>query len=333
MTRLAARRAGGAVLALVLLAVLCGISLIFGSKAIPAADVLAALLHPGSDETTRIVLDSRVPRTVAALVVGVGLGLSGSLIQSLTRNPLGDPGILGVNAGAAAAVTAGVAFFGTTSIAQDVWFALAGALVVSALVGVMGARGGRADPVRLTLVGVALGAVLTGASSALRLTDYQTFRRLRGWDAGSLVERGWDLIVPVLPLVVVGVVLAILVAGSLNALALGDDLAASLGTRLALTRTGSVLGIAALAGAATALAGPIGFVGLMVPHVARWLCGPDQRWILAVSAVLAPCLLLAADIIGRVILWPGEVPAGLVTAFIGAPALIALARRTKASVL
>jgi iron complex transport system permease protein len=327
------RRALGFFGALLLLLITCTLSVTVGSKAIPLDDILNAVAHPDTGQVSRVLWEGRIPRTVAAVVVGAALGLSGALIQAVTRNPLGDPGILGVNAGAAAAVTCGVAFFGTTSVSQDVWFALGGAMVVSAAVGLLGAGGGQADPVRLTLAGVALAAVLTGVSAALRLADYETFRRLRGWDAGSLVERGWDVIIPILPFVAAGLVLSVALARPLSTIALGEELAVALGTRLVGTRIATIVAIALLAGAATALAGPIAFVGLMVPHVARWIGGPDHRWILPLSALLAPTLLLLSDVVGRLALWPGEVPAGLVTAFVGGPVLILLVRRTKASAL
>ena len=327
------RRVGGVLLLVALLVALSLLSLVIGSKALTLDEVWTALISSEPSEARHIVLQLRGPRTLAAIVVGIALGLAGGLIQAITRNPLGDPGILGVNAGAVAAVTAGAAFFGTTSIGQDLWFGLGGALAVSAAVGLIGARGGTIDPIRLTLAGVAIAAVLAGTSAALRLTDYETFRRLRTWDAGSFVERDLGLTLSILPMVVIGAVLALLLAHPLNAVALGDDLAVALGAKLLPTRLGAIVAIAILCGAATALAGPIAFVGLMVPHLARWITGPNQLGILPIGALIAPSILLIADLVGRVILWPGEVPAGIVTAFIGAPVLILLVRRTKASAL
>jgi iron complex transport system permease protein len=238
-----------------------------------------------------------------------------------------------VDAGAALFVAIGV-LLGARTPVQYLPFAFLGALVVTALVYVIGSAGrGGADPVRLTLAGVALAAVLSGITTAMMLLDPVTFRQLRGWNAGSFVERGLDVIMPALPFVLAGVVIALFSARSLNALALGDDLASSLGTRLATTRVLAVVAITLLAGGATAIAGPVGFVGLMVPHIARWIVGPDQRWIVAYSILIAPAVLLTSDVIGRVILWPSDVPVGIVTAFIGAPVLIHLVRRAKASAL
>lgn len=327
------RRSLGLGIAVAALATAILLSILVGSHPVGTTDVWRALTRPDGSVTDLVVLDLRIPRTVAGLVVGVGLGISGALIQGLTRNPLGDPGILGVDAGAALFVAIGV-LLGARTPVQYLPFAFLGALVVTALVYVIGSAGrGGADPVRLTLAGVALAAVLSGITTAMMLLDPVTFRQLRGWNAGSFVERGFDVILPALPFVVAGVVIALFSARSLNALALGDDLASSLGTLLATTRVLAIVAITLLAGAATAIAGPVGFVGLMVPHIARWIVGPDQRWIVAYSILIAPAVLLTSDVIGRVILWPSDVPVGIVSAFIGAPVLIHLVRRAKASAL
>jgi len=327
------RRSLGLGIAVAALATAILLSVLVGSHPVGPTDVWQALTRPDDSVTDLVVLDLRIPRTVAGLVVGVGLGVSGALIQGLTRNPLGDPGILGVDAGAALFVAIGV-LLGARTPVQYLPFAFLGALIVTALVYLIGSAGrGGADPVRLTLAGVALAAVLSGITTAMMLLDPVTFRQLRGWNAGSFVERGFDVILPALPFVLAGVVIALFSARSLNALALGEDLASSLGTRLVRTRVLAVVAITLLAGAATAIAGPVGFVGLMVPHIARWIVGPDQRWIVAYSILIAPAVLLTSDVIGRVILWPSDVPVGIVTAFIGAPVLIHLVRRAKASAL
>lgn len=308
------------------------LSVAVGSKNIPLADVIAALGENTGHGDVYVVWDLRIPRTVAGLAVGIALGVAGALIQALTRNPLADPGILGVNAGAAFFVAIGVAVFGVTSTQGYVWFALAGALVVTVAVYMIGSAGrGGADPVQLTLAGVALGAVLGGVVTAMVLLDPQAFDRMRNWNAGSVVNRGWDVLLPVAPFLVGGVLLAVVAAPGLNAIALGDDLARSLGANVLLTRIIVIVAVTLLAGGATAIAGPIGFVGLMVPHIARWIVGPDQRWILAYTLLLAPSLVLAADVLGRVVIRPGEFPVGIVTAFVGAPVLIVLVRRRKAS--
>ncbi|MGO2193967.1 MAG: FecCD family ABC transporter permease [Brachybacterium sp.] len=326
------RRALGLLVALVLLAIVVAGSVLVGSQTLSISAVWEALVSAEDTQPHFIVHELRIPRTAVGLVVGVALGTAGALIQALTRNPLADPGILGVNAGAAFFVALGVAVFGVSSISGYVWFAFAGALVVTVAVYVIGSAGrGGADPVQLTLAGVALGAVLSGIVTAMVLLDSQTFNQMRNWNAGSIVSRDWDVLLPVLPFLIVGLLLAIVAAGALNAIALGDDLARSLGANVTRTRVLVIVAVTLLAGGATAVAGPIGFVGLMVPHIARWIVGPDQRWILAYTLVLAPTLVLAADILGRVVIRPGEFPVGIVTAFVGAPVLIFLVRRKKAS--
>ncbi|MGO1412284.1 iron complex transport system permease protein [Brevibacterium sp. Mu109] len=326
------RRMGGALIAVTVLAFLFLLSIAVGSKDIPFGVVVDSLLHPTGDGDAYVVWDMRIPRTVVGLFIGVSLGVAGALIQALTRNPLADPGILGVNAGASFFVALGIAVFGVSSIEGYVWFAFAGALVVTVAVYIIGSAGrGGADPVQLTLAGVALGAVLGGVVTAMVLLDEVTFKKMLSWNAGSIVGRGWDVLLPVLPFLLVGIVLAIFAASSLNSIALGDDLAKALGVNIVRTRILVILAVTLLAGGATAIAGPIGFVGLMVPHIARWIVGPDQRWILVYTILLAPCLVLAADIVGRIVIRPGEFPVGIVTAFVGAPVLIVLVRRKKAS--
>jgi iron complex transport system permease protein len=325
------RRTTGLVVAVAALVLTALVSVMVGSKALLPADILQAITAPSGSETDRIVLELRLPRTLAALVVGAALGVSGALIQAFTRNPLGDPGILGVNAGASLGVACGVALFGARVPVQHLGFAFVGALLATVVVLFIGAVGRSADPVRLTLAGVAIAAVLSGITTAMTLLDPGTFNQMRGWAAGTFVERDLDVILPAVPFVAVGLLVALLCARSLNALGLGDDLASALGTRVGSTRVLAVVAITLLAGAATAVAGPIGFVGLMVPHVARWIVGPDQRWIIPYSMVLAPVVLLVSDVVGRVLLWPGEVPVGVVTAFVGAPVLIWLVRRRTAS--
>lgn len=328
----ASTRILGLIIAVALLAVASIASIAIGSRGI-APDVVWDTIVGGSRTSTDaiVILDSRLPRTVIAIVAGLSLGVSGALIQAVTRNPLADPGILGVTSGSAFAVAIAVGVLGITSVEGYLWFAFGGALVATVVVYVIGSAGRQgSSPVRLTLTGVALGAVLSGIVSAMLLADPEGFSAMRAWESGSLEGRGWSGLSPVAPFIAVGVVIAFVIARSLNAIALGDDLASSLGANVALTRTLAVVAVSLLAGGATAIAGPVAFVGLMIPHVARWVVGPDQRWIVAYSIVLAPVLLLVADIVGRVVLSPGELPAGIVTACLGAPVLIVLVRRQKA---
>lgn len=325
------RAAGLLVWALVLLAVVAA-SLLVGAKDLAPRTVLDALLDYDGSPAHVVVVDLRLPRTVVGLLVGAGLGVAGALIQALTRNPLADPGVLGVNAGAGFAVVFGVAVFGVTSIQGYIWFAFLGAVVATVAVYAIGSAGtGGPTPVRLTLAGVALAAVLGGVSNGITLLNPDVFDRMRYWGAGSLAGRTMEMAGTVAPFVLVGLVLAFAVTRPLNAVALGDDLARSVGSNIRRTRIIVVVAVTLLCGAATAAAGPIGFVGLMVPHVARWTVGPDQRWIVAYAVLLAPIVLLGSDILGRVLASPGELQVGIVTAFVGAPVLIALVRRSKAS--
>ena len=328
------RGAGVAVVlaALAALAALVALSLSHGSNPIPAADVWAGLRARDATEASLIVWEERVPRTLVGVVVGGAFGVAGALIQALTRNPLADPGILGVNAGAGFAVTLGVGLFGLSGITGYVWCAFAGAAVATVLVCTIGSAGrGAASPATLVLAGVALAAVLNGFSTFLTLIDPDTFRSIRNWGLGSIARTGLADTAAVAPFLVLGLAIAVAVSGSLNSIALGDDLAASLGTGVLRTRTLGITAVTLLAGGATALTGGVAFVGLMVPHIVRWFVGPDQRWIIVLSALAAPALVLAADVLGRVIARPGEVEVGILTAVIGAPVLIALVRRRRVS--
>ncbi|WP_380164908.1 FecCD family ABC transporter permease [Jannaschia sp. R86511] len=319
----------GLVGAVMLLALLLAASLAVGSKPIALGDVLASFT--AFDDTLEdhlIVQSLRLPRTVVAVLVGAALGLAGALVQGLTRNPLADPGILGVSAGAALAVVVGIFFFGVGSLTGYVWFAFLGAAVTSVGVYALGAVGRDGlTPVKLALAGAAVTAFLTSLTTTVLLVDVATLDQYRFWAVGSVAGRDMTVVAQVAPFLAVGIVMALLAGRSLNALALGDDVARSLGARVGASRVFSAVAIVLLVGGATAAAGPIGFVGLTVPHVARALTGPDYRWVLAYSAVLAPVLLLAADVLGRVVARPGEVQVGIVTAVIGAPVFIALVRR------
>lgn len=328
------RRAGAWVLgAVAALGAVVVLSLLVGANPVPPGDIWAALRGGGS-ATAQLVVDQRVPRTLAGLAVGAALGVAGALMQAATRNALADPGLLGVNAGAAVAVAVGIAFLGVTAPVGYMGLACAGALVAASTVHLLGgAADPRAAPGRLVVTGVAVGAVLAGLTTGITLTHPDTFDRMRGWSAGSLLERGPQVLLPVLPLLVVGLLLAAGVARSLNAVALGPDVAHAQGVDVRRTRVLVLAAITLLAGGATAVAGPITFVGLMVPHVVRWVVGTDQRRVLAGSLVAGCVLVVASDVVGRIAVPPGEMPVGVVTAFVGAPVLIALARRRRAAAL
>ncbi|MFI6484772.1 FecCD family ABC transporter permease [Nonomuraea sp. NPDC050663] len=331
-TSLYGRRTAGLLVILTALGITALFSVSFGANPLSPVRAWEVLWLRDGTEASHIVWTVRLPRTLLGMLVGAAFGVAGALIQALSRNPLADPEILGVNAGAGFAITLGVGFFGLTSVSGYIWFALLGAGVATVLVYLIGS-GGRSSvsPEMLVLAGVALSAVLHGVATFLRLIDEETFRALRNWELGSIARTGLDETLVVLPFLLAGLLVAIMIAGSLNSIALGDDLAASLGTKVGRTRVLGIVAVTLLAGGGTALTGGIGFVGLMVPHIVRWFTGPDQRWIILYSALAAPALMLAADVTGRVIARPGEIEVGIVTAVIGAPVLIALVRRRLAS--
>jgi iron complex transport system permease protein len=326
-------RSAGLALAAAVLLLAALFSLAVGARSIPLGDVIDALLHGGSSQDAAIVRSIRVPRTLLGLVVGAAIGIAGALMQALTRNPLADPGLLGVNAGAAAAVVIALSL-GIAGAAGSVWFAFAGAALAALAVYSIGGIGrGGATPVRLALAGTALTATLTALIYGIALSDVRLLQQYNFWSVGSLGGGGRTELDTIAPFVVVGGLLALVLARSLNALALGDDSARALGARVGRTRVGGAVSITLLCGAATAAAGPIYFLGLTVPHAGRAVCGPDQRWVLAYSAVLGAALLLIADVIGRVLVRPSEVQAGVMVAVIGAPVFIALVRRKRIAAL
>ncbi|MEN8653165.1 iron chelate uptake ABC transporter family permease subunit [Streptomyces sp. 21So2-11] len=323
-----ALRAGGLLLSLGVLALVVVASIAIGAKPVPLDDVWHALFDASGTGNDVIVRDVRVPRTVLGVLVGAALGLSGAVMQALTRNPLAEPGLLGVNAGASAAVVSAISFLGITSLTGYVWFAFLGAGVVSVLVYALGGSRG-ATPVRLALAGTAATAALYGYVNAVQLLDSAALDRLRFWTVGSLASANAEVIGKVWPFIAAGVLLALLIARPLNAMEMGDDAARSLGAHLTRTRVLAMLSVTLLCGAATAACGPIIFVGLMVPHLVRAITGPDIRWILPYAAVLAPVLLLGSDVVGRVVTRPAELQVGIVTALVGGPVFIHLVRRRK----
>ncbi|WP_290341792.1 FecCD family ABC transporter permease [Corynebacterium auris] len=303
-------------------------SMLVGSRHVEAADVVSLLFNPDpADPESQTVWLSRVPRTVLILVAGAAFGVAGALMQAVTRNPMTDPGILGVNAGSSLAVVVGLAFFGLTDIRQYMWWAFGGAMVTSVVVFAIGNSGPvRGSPVRMTLSGVALGAVLSGFTSAVLLTNSQLLAQMRGWSAGTTASQPLNDTLVIVPFIILGLIIAISASRSLDVLALGEASAVSLGTDPTRVRLVALVSITLLAGGATAAAGPIAFLGLMAPHLARSLVGPHQGWIIAYSVLIAPTVMGFADVLGRVIT-TGEVPVGVVTAFIGAPLLIYMVRR------
>ncbi|MEU6984524.1 iron chelate uptake ABC transporter family permease subunit [Streptomyces sp. NPDC046324] len=310
------------------LLLVCVLSVMIGAKPVPLGDVWHGLFQNTGAGNDVIIHDVRVPRTLLGLLVGVALGLSGAVMQGLTRNPLAEPGLLGVNAGAAAAVVSAIAFLGITDVSDYIWFAFAGAAVVSVVVYVLG--GSRSStPVRLALAGTAATAALYGYVNAVQLLNSAALDRLRFWTVGSLASADMETVRRVAPFILVGVVLALLISRPLNAMELGDDTARALGADLNRTRVIAMAAVTLMCGAATAACGPIVFLGLMVPYLVRAITGPDMRWILPYAAVLSPVLLLGSDVVGRLVARPAELQVGIVTALIGGPVFIRLVRRKR----
>lgn len=319
---------------LLLLGALAGavlLSLRVGSAPIDTATAIRAFTDFDGSNEHIIVRSLRLPRTLIGLGVGASLAIAGGIMQAVTRNPLASPAVLGVNAGASFAIVTATFVLGIAGPNHYVWFAFAGALGASLLVYAVGSVGpGGPSPVKLALAGAVVTALLGSWISAILVLDQQTLDEVRFWLAGSLAGRDLAILRQAVPFLAGGVAGAFLLARQLNAMALGEDVATALGQRTALVRVGSVVVVVLLAGASVAVAGPIGFVGLAVPHAVRAVSGPDHRWLLPYAALAGPILLLGADVVGRVVSRPSEIQVGIVTALVGAPVLIQIVRRHKA---
>ncbi|MGW0181546.1 FecCD family ABC transporter permease [Nocardia sp. NPDC003345] len=321
------RTAALLVLTLVLVALLAG-GLFVGSGDFPAHDAWRALFDEGAPTTLGVIREQRIPRTLLAALVGAALGVAGAVMQGLTRNPLADPGILGVNSGAYFAMVLGSVVAGAAG-AGLLWWSLGGAFAASVLVYFVGSRGvGGASPAKLVLTGVAIASMLSGLAFGLTMIHPKTFDAIRGLLVGTLDGRGWPQLSTTWPLVLLGSIGAVALAGYLNALALGDDRANALGVPVSGVRAAGFVVVTVLCGAATAAVGPISFVGLMVPHAVRLTVGPDHRWMIPLCLLVGPIVLVGSDLVARVAT-AGELPVGMVTAFLGAPVLIWLARHEK----
>ncbi|ANW21618.1 FecCD family ABC transporter permease [Streptomyces clavuligerus] len=323
-----ARRVYGLCAALAALALALFASVMFGSRTTSFGEVVE-VLRGTADLPLTTVVESRYPRTAIGVLAGLCLAVAGTLMQGITRNDLAEPGLLGINAGASASIVTATAFWGASGSTEAMWWALPGALVAGFMVQAIGStRSGRSQ-VRLVLAGAVLSAVLMAYIQAVTLTKPQVFDSYRYWVVGALGGRDFAVLQAMLPFAAAGLLLALLLGRGLNALALGDSTAAALGARPALVRTGGLAAATVLSAAATAAVGPIAFVGLAVPHIVRMLVGVDFRWQIAFSAVVGPTLLLAADVVGRVVMRPQELMVGVVTAFVGAPALLVAVRRMR----
>lgn len=326
-------RSAGLLLLLVVLFALVLMSIIVGSRSVGPSDILAAL-GGSTDGFDQAAVATRLPRTALAALAGAALAVSGAVMQGVTRNPLADPGILGINMGASLAVVVGMVFFGLAAATSFVWVAIIGAGITAVFVYAVGSLGrGGATPLKLALAGAATSAALISFVSAVALPRNNFAEGIRSWQIGGVGGAVFDRIWMIIPFLLVGFGICLLSARALNSLALGDDLAAGLGERVALTRGIAAVGAVLLCGAITAVTGPIGFVGLVVPHVCRLLVGVDHRWLLSFSALGGAILLIFADILGRVVARPAEIDVGIITALVGAPFFIYIVRRQKVSAL
>lgn len=311
------------------LALASALSITFGTRDVGWTDILAGL-RGQTDTIGAAVVATRVPRTILAALAGAALGLAGAVMQGVTRNPLADPGILGVNAGAAMAVVIGIAWFDLTSTRGFLWTAILGAGVAAFFVYAVGSLGrGGATPLKLALAGAATSIAAASLTIAILLPRNDIAGSVRSWQIGGVGGATYEAILPALPFFAAGIAVSLLSARGLNLLALGDEAAASLGGRVAFARGTAALGAVLLSGAATATCGPIGFVGLMVPHFCRLLVGIDHRWLLPFSALSGAVLLIGADVLGRLVARPSELDVGILTAFLGAPVFIWIVRRRR----
>ncbi|MCW2769558.1 MAG: iron transporter permease [Aeromicrobium sp.] len=320
--------AAGLVLVAGILLVVCFFSITLGSRGVGVPTIWRAFADYDPDDASQTVIrELRVPRTLIGLFAGAALGVSGVILQGVTRNPLADPGIMGINAGAATCIVFAIMVLGAQDVSTYVWFAFLGAgLATVSVYGIASLGREGATPVKLALAGAAVTAILTSVTSAIVMTNVEALNELRFWQVGSLAGRYFPVFWQVVPFLAIGLVVALGAGRALNGLALGEDLALALGQRVRLTRLVMFATVAVLCGAATAACGPIVFLGLIVPHLARMLSGPDHRWLLAYAVLLTPSVLLAADIVGRVAASPGELQVGVVLGVLGAPAFIGLVR-------
>ncbi|WP_342534163.1 iron ABC transporter permease [Lysinibacillus sp. FSL K6-0057] len=322
---------GKVLLFLIIFLAICVIaSLLFGSRTIGWTGLMDGLFHPDVESHEAVVIRKRIVRTIFSLLCGAALGVSGALMQAVTRNPIADPSILGVNTGASLFVVCGIAFLNISSANQYIWLAIAGAIITAIFVfgiGSMGASG--ATPLKLVLAGAATSAILSSLVVAVMIPRTNVMDQFRFWQVGSVGAGSWDALQLFIPFLVVGILIALFTAPALNALALGDEVATGLGVRTGTLRMSAALGGVLLCGAATALAGPIGFIGLLATHVVRLLIGPDIRFILPMSALTGAIILTFSDVCGRLLGSPGELEVGILTAFIGAPILILITMKAK----
>lgn len=321
----------GVLALLLILLIMCVVaSLAFGSRMIGFSELLDGLFHPDVQSHEANVIRQRIVRTIFSLMCGAALGVSGALMQAVTRNPIADPSILGVNTGASLFVVMGIAFFNINSAGEYIWLAIIGAFITAIFVFGIGSMGsGGATPLKLVLAGAATSAILSSLVVAIMIPRSNVMDQFRFWQVGSVGSGSWDLIYLFIPFLLVGIVIAFFTAPALNALALGDDVATGLGVRTGTIRLMAALGGVLLCGVATALAGPIGFIGLLATHLVRLVIGPDLRYVIPMSALSGAIILTASDVLGRILGSPSELEVGILTAFVGAPILILITMKAK----
>lgn len=316
------------ILCLALLSVMAIFSISLGAKSIAFSKVIEVLLGNDPDSLEQAIILQRIPRTIFGILAGGALGISGALMQSITRNPIADPSILGVNTGASLFVVAGIAFFNITVAYQYIWLAIIGAGVTAVFVYSVASMGkDGATPLKLALSGSAVSIVLGSLVSTIMLPNNRVMEAFRFWQVGSIGSATWENIMLISPFLVVGFIISMFISGYLNNLALGDEAATALGTNVVMTRTIGALSSVLLCGATTALAGPIGFVGLIIPHIIRLIFGSEMGKMLPLSFLGSAILMLVSDVIGRIVSLPGETEVGIVTAVLGAPVFILAIRK------
>ena len=316
------------ILCLTLLSIMAIFSISLGAKSIAFTKVIDVLLGNDPDSLEATIILQRIPRTVFGILAGGALGISGALMQSITRNPIADPSILGVNTGASLFVVAGIAFFNITVAYQYIWLAIIGAGVTAVFVYSVASMGkDGATPLKLALSGSAVSIVLGSLVSTIMLPNNRVMEAFRFWQVGSIGSATWENIMLISPFLIVGFIISMFISGYLNNLALGDEAATALGTNVVMTRTIGALSSVLLCGATTALAGPIGFVGLIIPHIIRLIFGSEMSKMLPLSFLGSALLMLISDVIGRIISLPGETEVGIVTAVLGAPVFILAIRK------
>jgi iron complex transport system permease protein len=318
---------GGLILGLIILVVCLILSVSFGAAKIPLAKIIESFLSFDASREHLIIRTVRLPRSILAMIVGASISVAGALMQGVTRNPLADPGILGVSSGAAFSVVMAIFLFGASTPSIYVWYAFLGAGVSAFSVYFLASLGrGGATPLNLTIAGAAISSLLASLTSGILIVSQRTLEEIRFWLAGSLAGTDTNIILQILPYVCIGMILALAISRQVTILSLGEDIAKGLGQQTTWVKIAAVISVLLLDGSAVAVAGAIGFIGLVIPHIVRFVVGVDYRWVVPYSALFGAILLLVADILARLILQPQEIPVGIMTALVGAPFFVYLAK-------